>query len=375
MTTRLRINSNIIITISLLVALAGFGTWVMMLSGTDAARVWRAFLINFLFFTSAAAGLVTIPAMVVATYGNWMGNLEKYAWTGLSFSVPSVIALVVLWIGSNSWAPWLDNEHAYHKIWLDNTFLFLRNTLLLTLFWIMAFVFIRNRQKKGFRKWAYWLCLTFAITFSVMGFDFVMALEPEWYSMMTGGYFFVSSLYMAIALWIILSLLFSQPEKKKLHDMGKLLIAFCMITTYLMFSHLLPIWYENIPHETLFLVPRMNLAWKGISLLLLGVVYLGPIFLLLPAYTKRKPILIGGIATMIFLGMWVERWWLVSAVFEWNKVTFGWAEIIPFLAFLGISMAGIITGLNFVSEKYMPKDYSSTEKVHSNKKIYTREKQ
>ena len=326
------------IAISLILSALFFLLWRLLFSGENDERLWHSFLINFLFFTSLSGGLAVWPAIVVATYGRWMGAAERFCRVGLAFSLPSVIALIVLWIGSESWAPWLHTKT--DMLWLNNTFLFTRNILALIVFWILAFAFVANRHSEKKRVYAIWLILAYVVSFSLMGFDFVMALEPEWYSMMTGGYFFISAVYLAVAAWALMAA-WANESKDTLHDIGKMIIAFCMFTSYLMFSHLFPIWYENNRHETLFLIPRMNFAWKWISYLLLLMVYLGPIALLLPARMKRNRFTLGVISLMIIAGMWIERWWLVSAVFNREQILFGWEEVVPAIAFLLLFAASI----------------------------------
>lgn len=330
-----------------------FIIWAFLFSGNEDPRLWHAFLINFLFFTSAAAGLVVWPAIVIAAYGNWMGNVEKFCWTGLSFSIPSLVALIILWVGSESWVPWVINYNG-EKFWLNNTFLFSRNLVAQIVFWFMAFLFVKNRYSSNYRIYANLLIIIYAIAFSLMGFDFVMALEPQWYSMMIGGYFFITGVYTAAAVWAFMTVISGNKEKDKLHDIGKLIIAFCMFSSYLMFSHLFPIWYENNPREVLFLLPRMNYEWKWISYLLLFLIYLGPIVFLLPARSKRNPVILGIISALIIVGMWIERWWLVSAVFERQKILFGWIEVIPTIGFLTLSVAGILVFKRIIPQYVKP---------------------
>lgn len=317
--------------------------WLLMLQQPDPSRAWRGLLVSYLFFTSIAAGLVVLPAIVIASYGEWMRPVEAACRPGLLFALPSMAALILLWAGSDSWAPWMGAPEE-KRWWLDNTFLFVRNLAAQAVFWGMAFLFAKKSRTPQSRLFAGWLIFTYAITFSLSGFDFVMALEPEWYAMMTGGYYSISGLYLSVAAWILLSYMVAPPDVRVRHDLGKLLMAFCMLTAYLMFSHLFPIWYENLPQETSFLIPRMNLAWKKISYILLAAVYVGPVLLLLSRRSKQNKWLLLLISLMVIFGMWVERWWLVSAVFEREQVLFGWSELIPFLAFLGLMI--FLTGLS-----------------------------
>lgn len=332
--------NRIPVILTLVFAALLFLTWAMMFPDKDPQRLWHAFLFNYLFFTSAAGGLVVLPAIVTAAHGEWIDNIEKWCWRALPFAIPSLVALIVLWIGAATWSPW-GEEIPGKRLWLNPTFLFSRNLVAQLLFWFMALLFYRNRKKKHHRVYAHWFIVVFVISFSLLGFDFIMALEPKWYSMMMGGYFFISSVYIGIAAWTLLSVISGSASRENRHDLGKMLIAFCMFTTYLMFSQLFPIWYENNPHEILFLIPRMNYSWKWISIALLVFVYIGPIAFLLSSTVKKNPVTLGIIAIVIFLGLWMERWWLVSSVFEQKTILFGWQEAITSLAFLSLS-AGII---------------------------------
>ncbi len=331
--------NKIFIIVNLLLSAGLFVVWRIMFTGINDQRLWHSFLIEFLYFTSIAGGLAVWPAIVVATYGKWMGSSERLCRVGLAFSVPSVLALLVLWWGASSWAPWINSSK--DMFWLYTPFLFLRNLVALVVFWVVAFLFVVKRNASNNRVYARLLILAYVVAFSLIGFDFVMTLEPKWYSMMTGGYFFISGVYVALAAWALMAV-FANEAKPILHDLGKLVVAFCMFTSYLMFSHLFPIWYANNPHEVLFLIPRMNYSWKWISYLLLFMVYIGPLILLLPARMKKNRITLGLISLMIVIGMWIERWWLVAAVFQWENIIFGWQEIVPFAAFLLLFLAGAV---------------------------------
>ena len=116
-------------------------------------------------------------------------------------------------------------------------------------------------KTEGFMHGCLWLPTLLLSVY--LGFDFVMTLKPEWYTMMIGGYFFSTGVYVAAAVWALMAVISGVTDKKTLQDIGKLIIAFCMFSSYLMFSHLFPIWYENIPEEIIFLIPRMNYDGNG----------------------------------------------------------------------------------------------------------------
>lgn len=323
-----------------LLALGGCGLWLLFLNGADAPRAWRSLLINFLFFSSLAGGLVTWLAIVGTCQGRWHVNLERVAAAGLAFSIPSILALIVLWIGSPGWAPWYQ-AHFHQGVWLDNTFLFGRDLVALLAFWGLAAYYLLRRKKENALFTGAILVLAYCLVFSLLGFDLVMALDPHWYSNLAGGYFFISGLYIGITCWALLSAWRPEAHADQLHDMGRLMVAFSLLTTYMMYAHLLAIWYENLPHEVRFPLARMHSeTWRTVSYLLLCLVYFGPLVLLLTEWSKRNRWTLGGISCAVLAGMWIERWWLVAPTFD-PLARLGLSELSLALAFLGMLGLGM----------------------------------
>jgi hypothetical protein len=105
---------------------------------------------------------------------------------------------------------------------------------------------------------------------------------------------------------------------------------------------LLPIWYANLEHEVRFLIPRMQLMpWKAVSAALLFTVYLGPLILLLLARLKRAPWYLGAASALLLIFLWIERWWLITPVFEPGELQLGMVELSAAVALLGVFAYGI----------------------------------
>jgi hypothetical protein len=332
-------------------ALVGMALWLISINSAGGGRGWRALLINFLFFTSLAGGLTIWPAVVRACNGRWHGKLERTALSAVAFAVPSLLALVLLWIGSSRWSPWYDM--GYHQGgWLNNAFIFGRDLVALALFWLTAVRYLVSRHQGSGMLWGGILIAVYSLAFSLLGFDLVMALDPQWYSTLLGGYFFMSGLYIAVAAWAFLSVWQREAREEQLLDLGRLVVTFSIMATYLMYAHLLPIWYENLPDEVRFLVPRLNFQpWLGVSYFLLAVVYLGPLVLLLTERSKRNRWSLGAISLLVLCGMWVERWWLVAPTFQ-KGLDLGLAEPAAALAFAGLLGVGME-----LFQRRLPADY------------------
>jgi len=325
----------------LVLALLGAGGWLACAALLDRAQAWRALLVNFCFFTPLAAGLVAWPAVVMLSRGRWLGPVQTDALAGLAVAPVSLLALLALWAGRAAGAGGPPAAPALHPVWLAPACVFTRDGAALALWWLVAARFARRARTGRPLALAGWVGLLYGAVFSLLAFDLVMTLAPRWSSSLFGGYFFVSGLYAALALLTLLAARRAPADRDRLHDLGKLLLAFSLGTAYLMFSQLLPIWYENLPEETRFAVPRMNFApWAGVSVALLAAVYLGPLVLLLGARAKRTPWYLGAVCLLVLAGLWVERWWLVAPTLG-QGLRLGPADLAGGAAFAGAMGWGV----------------------------------
>jgi hypothetical protein len=310
--------------------------WVGVALWGDTRRAWAVLLVDFLFLSSLAAGLVVWPAIVVVSRGRWMGSTGRTALAGVVLLPVCVVILLVLAAGGTAWAPWLKHD-AENNLWLRPSFLFTRDVVALVVFSGLAFWFVAAMKRADPpRRLAAWLIFAYSLVFSLLGFDLAMALDPHWCSALFGVYFFISGLYVAVAAWAVLTVV-AHPgaTPDQLDDQARLIMTFSLLTTYMMYSQLFPIWYENLPHETRFLVPRMNPVadWPAISAILLATIYLGPLVLFLPRRARRTSAYVGGVAALVLAGMWIERWWLVMPSLG-KPLEFGLSEIAGILALL-----------------------------------------
>ena len=259
--------------------------------------------------------------------GLWARSIERSAFAAFAFAPVSLIAFGALWFGHPQWALQTHELHPMLDKWLNPTFLFGRDGAALLIVWVLAAVFIKKAQQGLPKIAAGWLSFAYAVVFTLLGFDLVMSLDPRWFSTLFGWYFFMSGMYAAMAAWICVVISQRCATVEQRHDMGKLLVAMSLITTYMMFSQLLPIWYENFPQETRFVIPRLNISnWRYVSVGLLAIVYLGPLVLLLTRWSKRTPAFLAVISFLVLVGLWVERWWLISPTLG-GQVIFGLPEI------------------------------------------------
>jgi hypothetical protein len=159
----------------------------------------------------------------------------------------------------------------------------------------------------------------FALTLTFAGFDWLMSLDPMWYSTIFGVWIFAGCAVAIHALIILVTLSFRRQgligeavNVEHYHDLGKLLFGFTVFWAYISFSQFFLTWYASIPEETTFYHHRWGDGpWKGVSLAILFIHFVLPFVLLLSRNTKRKlPVLATGAAILLVMHL-VETYWIV----------------------------------------------------------------
>ncbi|WP_298861899.1 quinol:cytochrome C oxidoreductase [uncultured Gimesia sp.] len=160
--------------------------------------------------------------------------------------------------------------------------------------------------------------LLFAFTLSFAAIDFLMSLDPHWFSTIFGIYYFAAGLVgffstLAICLIYLRSkgLLQAPVSIEHLHDVGKLLFAFNCFWAYIAISQYLLIWYANIPEETIFFQHRQEHGWGTISLILVIGHFMIPFVFFMSRWMKRNPKTLFFWAVYLLVMNWIDIFWLV----------------------------------------------------------------
>lgn len=313
-------------------AVAGtVGTVAALATGGDEA--WWMLLVNFLFWTGLAQGVLVWSAIFRTAQATWTPALNRLGRSTRWFLPVSLAVYVLLWLGRHHWLTWLHHPVPHKAWWLNAPFCFTRDAAILAAMAGLSFALVRGYRKgeqltgeaqvakvhRRLNRTATAIVIVYAFGYTVLAFDLVMSLQPEWYSSLLGGYFFVSTLYLSMAALILMALAFRGPlglmdwlGRRRLRDMGNLMLGFGLLTTGFLFAQYLTIWYGNLPEETTFLIRRAYTEpWWPVGALVLVLGYLGPFFALCLPAVKENPRAIGTVAAVALAAMWVERWLLV----------------------------------------------------------------
>lgn len=238
-----------------------------------------------------------------------------------------------------------------HKAgWLNPVGVILRALVCLGLWCVFAWAIRRSsrRQDEGGQiaparnvvQLSALFLAVFAITWAIASFDWIMSLEPHWFSTVYAIYTFSSAFVSALAVIVLLAVLLEWAGPLRgilradhLHDLGKLLFGFATFWAYIWFCQYMLIWYSNIPEETTYFVRRTSHGWTGFLLGTLVVMWLIPFLALLPRPAKRNRAHMVRIALVVMVGRWLD---LHVLVMPGIKPLSPWSIIWELTALVGV---------------------------------------
>jgi hypothetical protein len=188
--------------------------------------------------------------------------------------------------------------------------------------------------------------VVYALTITFASTDWVMSLEPHWFSTIYGMMFMVGQVLTTLAFAVaILALLAETPPLSEyltaetLNDLGNLLFAFIMLWAYLSFSQYLIIWSGNLPEEIPWYLRRSSGGWQWIAIALALFHFAVPFFLLLVRRNKRKLKIVASIALAVVAMRLLDLMWLVIPAHE-ASVHVHWLDVVALAGIGGLFLAG-----------------------------------
>jgi hypothetical protein len=341
-------------------AIAAFGYF------TNHVEFFRAWLPAFLFWFLIAAGALGILMLQYVTGGEWgvlirrpLGAAARTIPLFILFGLPIAFGLKHIYIWANHDLVKGDHLLEMKSAWLNPTGWLIRALVYFALWtlwaWrvrLLSLDFAKTRSpytELARRKWSAAGLLMIVLTLTLASVDWVMSLEPKWYSSMFGLSFTVGAGLSAYAFVTFFLTLLSRSKAMEnilkpnhFRDLGNLMLAFTMLWAYMNFSQFLLIWYGNIKEETPYYTLRMIGVWGAMAAALIVFHFFLPFTMLLMRAIKDRPKTIA-IVTMIILVMrFVDIYWLVGPSFYGEHFHFSWITIFAFLGIGGLWLAAFI---------------------------------
>jgi hypothetical protein len=339
------------------VVLCGVGVF------SNPTQFLRSYLLAYLFWLSIPLGCLAILMLHHLVGGAWGAMIRRVLESGTRTLPLLMLLFVPLFFGVQElylWArpevvahdPLLQRKSSYLNIpffTLRSAFYFvvwlavshLLNKWSLTQDQVGADPFERRmRLLSGPGLVLYVLTVTFAFV------DWMMSLEPHWFSTIYGILVIVGQLLATLAFAVVVAALLAQApplsevmSAAHFHDLGNLVLAFVMLWAYMAFSQFLIIWSGNLPEEITWYLHRTQGGWEWVGLALFLFYFALPFLLLLSRSIKQRVQFLAGVAAAI-LGMHVvEVFWLVVPAFQPAGFAVHWMDVAALMGIGGIWMA------------------------------------
>jgi hypothetical protein len=241
-------------------------------------KPWAALYVAAFFFFMIALGTLAFYAIQRAAQAGWPILLYRVMEGITAYLVPGSIIiyvfLVLTGLHANHLFVWMDAETVAHdeiiqgKVGYLNVPFFLLRAAIYLIGWNLyrylsrrfslaqdnALVGDIRNHKMNFRISAGFLVFFF-VTESMMSWDWIMSLDPHWFSTLFGWYVLASMLVTAVTVIALITIYLKSKgylpkvNHSHLHDLAKFMFGFSVFWTYLWFSQFMLIWYSNIPEE------------------------------------------------------------------------------------------------------------------------------
>jgi hypothetical protein len=316
----------------------------------DRQQFFRSYLMAYIFWLGiplGAFGVLMIHHLVGGTWGFVIQRLLESAIR--TFPVTAFLFLPIL-LGISDLYSWARPDALAHDeilrqktLYLNIPFFTLR-TILYFAIWISVGHFLtkwsddQDRAADGMltqrlQSLSAPGLVLYGLTVTFSAIDWVMSLEPRWYSTIYGMIFMVS--HGLVALAFVTAVGFFLWQRKPLahvtaswvfQDLGNMLLALVMFWAYLSFSQFLLIWVENLKNETPWYLRRITGGWGAIAIVLIILEFALPFLLLLSRALKRKAETLCAIAFMIVVIHLVEIFWFVEPAFYSGVFSIHWLD-------------------------------------------------
>ena len=302
-----------------------------------------SWLIGFLFFTSLSLGCLGLLMLQHMTGGQWglVGRRIFEAGTRLLplaalFFVPIVIFAPSLFLWARPEAVRTDVILQAKAPYLNVPFFAVRGVIYFAVWIVMAVLLNKwSRQQddgevalteadtRRFRVVSAPGLIFYIILMSLAAVDWMMSLDPHWYSTIYGLIAVVGQGLAALAFTVaVLAIVIAREpmntvlKARHFHDLGKLMLAFVMLWAYFSFSQFLIIWAGNLPEEIPYYLERLRNGWQYLSLGLVFGHFILPFCLLLSQDLKKRPKLLARVAWFIIAIRLYDLIWLVAPTFH-----------------------------------------------------------
>ena len=349
--------------VSLVIGLCGIVFWATKFE-LNPERAMYAYLFAFLSVLTLALGCLAFVLIQHLTRAGWSVLLRRVAEVGAATLPLFALLFVPIWILAADVFSWshieagdavLLNKASY----LNLSSFKMRSAGYLILWALMGVWFYRtsvaqddgNHKELSRKLWKMSASgiILFALSLSFASFDWLMSLQPHWYSTIFGVYFFAGAFLSGMALMTLVFLglqrsgvLIHSVTAEHYQDLGKLMFGFTVFWAYIAFSQFMLYWYANVPEETEFYLQRLENGWQWMSYAIPFTNFFIPFLFLMSRHVKRNKIALATFCVWTIGVHFLDLYWVAMPNYGAHHLPEGVEA--PHASF-GLMEASILVGL------------------------------
>ncbi|MFB3785444.1 MAG: quinol:cytochrome C oxidoreductase [bacterium] len=303
-------------------------------------RFFHSYLVSYTFYISLSLGALFFVALHHISRAGWSVVVRRLAeLMGANMLLLAVLFLPIL-AGLGNLYPWShtgvageDPLLAWKSPYLNVVFFLARSVLYFAIWSGLAYYLLSRSLEQDesgdinltlrLERMSAPALLLLGLTVTFAAFDWLMSLDPHWYSTIYGVYYFGGSMlgfyaFLTLAVYGLqrTGRLTHTITVEHYHDLGKWLLAFTLFWAYIAFSQYMLMWYGNIPEETGWFLRRQSGGWGWVGLILIFGHFVIPFCGLLSRYPKRRKPFLAFWAVWILAMHWIDLYWLVMPEFS-----------------------------------------------------------
>jgi hypothetical protein len=328
---------------------------------TNSPQFFQSYLLAYLFWLSIALGGLFFTLITHLFGAEWSIVLRRISESVMyTFPLLAILFIPILF-GMHDLYHWTHEDVVAQDAilqaksgYLNFNFFVIRAIIYFTIWFILSRILYKLSLKQDkepsdalilkMNKVSAPGIILFALSLTFAAFDWIMSLDPHWFSTIFGVYYFGGS-FLAIICFIILLAFYLRSKgylEKEItvehyHDLSKLIFAFLIFWGYIGFSQYFLIWYANIPEETVWYLMRWENGWYMVTMLLVFGHFVIPFVTLTFRATKRKFTMIKIVSVWVLLMHFVDLYWLAAPTFAHGKGPYiSWMDLVFLLGMGGL---------------------------------------
>lgn len=327
-------------------------------------RFYSAWLTAFLYWLGMSLGCLSMALLHGLTGGGWGRTLRRVLEAGYQTLPLPLLLFVPLWLGVREIYVWtnVDYVQQHEALVRKAAFLTIPGYRLRSAHYFMAWILsawiitllspdeeraLETRRSRRLQQHSGMCMILYCYAMTFASVDWMMSLEPEWYSTMYGLLQLAGQAVAGLScgVLVVTALREFDPWRRivtaeRLHDIGNLLLAGVMFWAYCAFFQFLVIWQGNLPEENVWYVHRFHRGWQFPALLLLGLHFSVPFLLLLSRKQKRQATHLVRIAALLLVMRYIDLYWTIVPAFAQSEslasaLTSCWLDLAAFVAMGG----------------------------------------